>query len=318
MRLVDRSVLRYVVGGLALVVVLLVVDLRGVLDSLSEIGVFDLLLLLALSVLLILVSVLKWRAFLSRLGIEHSVWYLFQLYLVGYFVNLIMPSSLGGDLVRSLHAGAAVDKVRAFSATMLERYTGLVAMVLMAVISLVWAPQLTFQIKAMTVSVAVGLAFFSFAIGSGLFVRCLATLRVPQSVLDKAERLRCSLVWGLSDRPLLMKAATLSLLFHLLAVVNTAAVGHAVGWNNVPYVDLLVVVPLILLIGAVPISPHGLGIQEGAFLFFLHLVGATTNQAMAIALVLRAKSYVLAALGGVCWLSLKRARIDVEPDVSPL
>lgn len=311
-----KNFARSLVGVGVLIALFVFFDLRAVLAALSQIRLVDLSILLGLSVLLILVSVLKWQAFLERLGIRHSIGYLFKLYLVGYFVNLIMPSSLGGDFVRSVHAGAARDKVRAFSATMLERYTGLVAMVGMAVVSLAWAPQVTVEIRILTACLALGLIVCSFAIGSGLFVWALRTVRFPAWLVERAERLRSGLVWGLSDRPLLVKAAILSLLFHLLTVLNTAAVAHAVGWSGVPYLDLLVVVPLILLVGAVPISPNGLGIQEGAFLYFLHLVGASTPQALAIALVLRAKSYVLALCGGVCWLSLRGSTIDVEPDVS--
>ena len=87
-------------------------------------------------------------------------------------------------------------------------------------------------------------------------------------------------------------------------------VGHAVGWEEIPWGDLFVVVPLILLIGAVPVSPQGLGIQEGAFVFFLSGVGASSGQAMAIALVLRAKSYLLAAVGGLLWFGLSRSVSD--------
>jgi uncharacterized membrane protein YbhN (UPF0104 family) len=125
---------------------------------------------------------------------------------------------------------------------------------------------------------------------------------LPQAATRIIEKVHEGFVWGLGDRKLLLKAFGLSVLFHLLTIVNTAAVGAAVGWSDIPWGGLLVVVPLILLIGAVPISPQGLGIQEGAFVFFLHSVGATTGQALAIALVLRAKSYVLAILGGGVWL----------------
>jgi uncharacterized membrane protein YbhN (UPF0104 family) len=113
------------------------------------------------------------------------------------------------------------------------------------------------------------------------------------------------MVWGMGDRPLLVRALGLSVVFHLLTVVNTAAVGMAVGWIDIPLEGLLVVVPLILLVGAIPISPQGLGIQEGAFMFFLHSLGATSAQALAIALVLRAKSYVLALLGGLLWFGVR-------------
>ena len=64
------------------------------------------------------------------------VLHLFNLYLVGYFVNLFMPSYLGGDLVRSWYAGKEIGQHEALAATILERYTGFVAMIVLAILAL--------------------------------------------------------------------------------------------------------------------------------------------------------------------------------------
>jgi uncharacterized membrane protein YbhN (UPF0104 family) len=121
-------------------------------------------------------------------------------------------------------------------------------------------------------------------------------------------------VWGVEDFRLVAKALVISLMFHLLTVINTAAVASAIGWSTVPWTSLVIVVPLILIVGAVPISPQGLGIQEGAFVFFLSSVGATTDQALAIALVLRVKSYLLAICGGLLWLGIRSPQTIVSDD----
>jgi len=262
--------------------------------------------LFAISILLILVSVLKWRSFLERLGISASVSRLFRLYLLGYFVNLLMPSSLGGDLVRSVYVGKNVDKVRAVSATLLERYTGFLAMVVMASFAIWWAPQITPAMRWATFALIIIAVVSIVLLLSGKLEVLSRFLRIPERIHAKIVRLQDGMSWGLKDRDLLVRTGVLSILFHLLTVVNTAVVGYAVGWESIPWGDLLVVVPLILLVGAIPISPQGLGIQEGAFLFFLHSVGATSEQAVAVALTLRAKSYVLAAIGGFVWLGLRR------------
>lgn len=312
--------LRVALGVSLVAILLLFVDLRGVTNALLDITSIDLVIIFALSFALVWVSVLKWRLFLERLGISASVLHLFRLYLVGYFVNLIMPSAIGGDVVRSLYVGRDVDKMRAMSATLLERYTGFLAMVTMALVAVSWAPQVTPGVLVATVAIGLAAVGLTAVLVTGTLVRVCAFLRVPEGILGKLARLQEGVQWGLSDRPLLIRAGVLSLIFHLLTIVNTAAVAHAVGWHAVPWSDLLVVVPLILLVGAIPISPQGLGIQEGAFLFFLHSVGATTGQALAVALVLRAKSYVLALCGGLLWLTLVRKKrtkedaLGVEPE----
>lgn len=298
--------LRAALGGVAIVFLLMVVDVHSVVAALEDIRLIDLAYLLLISVVLVLVSVVKWRLFLQHLGMSASIPHLFRLYLVGYFVNLLMPSSLGGDVVRSLYVGKEIDKIRSVSATLLERYTGFIAMVSMSLIAVWWAPQVTAQVRLLTIIVGGVAVALTVAMVTGRFTQLSELVRLPPSIHAKVLRLQDGVQWGLSDKDLLVRAGALSVTFHLLTIVNTAVVGYAVGWSDIPWSDLLVVVPLILLIGAVPISPQGLGIQEGAFVFFLSSVGATSGQAMAIALVLRAKSYILAALGGLLWIGLRR------------
>jgi len=62
--------------------------------------------------------------------------------------------------------------------------------------------------------------------------------------------------------------------------------------------DLLVVVALSVLASALPISPAGLGVQEGVLAGCLVLLGMTPAPAVAIALLNRSFIWLLAAVGG--------------------
>lgn len=96
MKTLILKALRYLLGLAVLVALVCLADIRSVVTSLAYISLFDLFILIVLSFFLVLVSVIKWRIFLARLGIVATVTRLYRLYLVGYFVNLIMPSYLGG------------------------------------------------------------------------------------------------------------------------------------------------------------------------------------------------------------------------------
>lgn len=299
--------LRYAAGLAAVIVLVFVVDVGSVLRSLAMVSLQDVLLILLLSFLLVWVSVLKWQLFLKELGIEPGIWRLIRLYLLGYFVNLLVPSYVGGDIARTVAAAKGADKAKAFSATFLERYTGLVAMVAMALVGVAFSAAATPMIRTATLLIGLGTLVASVVIFLSYASKCARYLRCPDKIVTITERIEAGMRSGLSRPSVLAKAAALSLLFHLLTIVNTGAVGFAVGWVDIPWVDLVVVVPLILLIGAIPVSPQGLGIQEGAFLFFLASIGATDAQGIAIGIILRAKSYFLALLGGALWFLEKHA-----------
>jgi uncharacterized protein (TIRG00374 family) len=305
---------RIALGVLCIVGVLYLVNTKELLQALAQVSLLDILILVAISVVLIAVSVVKWQLFLSHLGITNSFVKLFGLYLVGYFVNIFTPSFIGGDVVRSLALGSGVNRAHAVSATFLERYTGIVAMLCMAVCAAFISEVVTPQIVGVVVAAVVGCIVATLAIGAGFVSWVAKIVRLPPKILGVVATVHEGLLIGMRDRGLLGRALLLSIIFHLLTIVNTVAVGSAVGWENIPWQGLLVVVPLILLIGAIPISPQGLGIQEGAFVYFLHAVGATTGQALAIALVLRAKSYLLAAAGGLIWVLFKDRLVAKQPE----
>jgi glycosyltransferase 2 family protein len=296
--------------GIALVAALLLAvgDLSALGSALSKVTWKWVVILIGIAVLMIMLSAMKWQLFLRRAGAEKGVWQLCRLYLVGYFVNLVMPSYVGGDVVRSFYAAGPGGRNNALSATFLERYTGLVMMVVMALASILVGANVTSQIRWMVVGVAVILF-------TGSLVAFLVPIRrwahdrsVIGRVATKAERFQEACRFGLSDPKLVGSAGLLSLVFHLFTVVNTLAVAWSIGWQTTDFWGLCAVVPLILLIGAIPISPQGLGIQEGAFFFFLQGVGASGEQALAVALVLRAKGYFLALCGAGVFLFEKPDR----------
>ncbi len=301
-----KSLLRYALGLGVLALLLTCTEPIAVLSAFKDISLGDIALLGIIAFLLILVSVVKWRAFLLRLGIHSSLPRLLALYLLGYFVNLLMPSVLGGDVVRSLYVGKRGDRAHSISATLLERYTGLMAMLLMAIVGVWWAPHVTPPIRVMVCALTLGAVFGSLLLFTRKTTWLLECVRVPEKIILLVRRIEDGLIAGMRDKQLVMWALMLSVVFHALTVANTAAAGWAIGWEDIPVGELIVVVPLILLAGAVPISPQGLGIQEGAFVFFLHALGCTTEQALALALLLRAKSYVLALIGGMVWLFVRR------------
>ena len=282
------------------------VDFRALGTALANLTWESILLLLLMGVVLVYVSAFKWALFLRASGQSVRVSELCGLYLVGYFVNLILPSYLGGDLVRSYELGKRVGQHSALAATILERFTGLVAMVFLGLITMSFVDGIPIEVQVTIICVALGLVLASIvALSRSVLAVVESRMPVLHPVIAQCRKLQEALRVGTSKPDVLFKAFLLSFLFHSLTVVNTQIAAYAVGWSGVDGLALFVVLPLILLIGAIPVTPQGLGLQEGAFAFFLHLIGASPAQALGVGVVLRAKSYLLALLGGAFWGVLK-------------
>ena len=300
-----KKYLKILFACLLIFLLLYQVGVAELINELSKISLAAVLYLVLISVLLIYISALKWKLFLEVFSHTVSVYKLFCLYLVGYFVNLLLPSYIGGDAVRSWQIGKKVGQHQALAATVLERYTGGLAMLSMAFIFMWLVSQITWQIRLAVLLVCLAYFLLSLFVISPYLTGVLKFLRLPENLIKHAVKIRDALNFARGNIRLFLSAMLLSYTFHIFTVVNVMAAAYAIGWYEAPFLDLVVVLPIILLIGSLPLTPSGLGLQEGAFFFFLQGLGATPGEAVAVAVILRAKSYLLALFGGVAWFFVR-------------
>ena len=303
MKLFDRKrawvrFLSYGVAGGLLVVLIVTAGLENVWSSLRHLTPLSIISLLAVSVPLILISVMKWRIFLRLFGPTPSLWRLSELYLIGYFVNLFLPSQLGGDVVRSVSLSSPGNRTQIAVCTFLERFTGLLAMVLFALCGVLTTKQPFF------VTGLVGICFVlawggAGALWCGVPRRLIPSGLIAGRIAERLAKMEESLAVVKGTPLIVLRALLFSIFFHLFTIVNTQVAAWVVGAPLINWIDLAVVVPLILLIGGLPLTPSGLGIQEGAWVYFLGYAGVSPAHSLAISIVLRAKTYLLSLLGGV-------------------
>jgi len=303
---VSKRLLKNFAAAAIIALLFFLTDLRELMRAFSHLTFSAVFLLLLISVLLIYTSALKWSLFLAALSRKVPVARLFCLYLVGYFVNLIVPSYVGGDAVRSFYVGRQVGQHEAFTATILERYTGLVAMLFLALVCMWVSTLVTWQIKVALVVVTTALIVVTLLALSKSTLAYMRRFKPLMDVVHHLERIQEGFHLVQRDWVLLLKALLLSFIYHAFTVINTAVAGWAVGWQNPALEELFVVLPIVLLIGSLPLSPSGLGIQEGAFFYFLQGIGASPAEALGVGLILRAKSYLVALLGGLFWLAIPK------------
>ena len=257
--------------------------------------------LFSISFLLIYISALKWKVFLEVGGQSVSILRLFTLYHVGYFANLLLPSFLGGDALRSFHIAKQVGMQKAFAATFLERYTGFAAMLILGLVFMFFSDVLSSEIKLFIVlanlALAIGTAMLLWKGSVSLFCKFPFISRFEKRLSGFQDALR----FAITHKKVFFISMSLSLLFHCVTVVNTLAAAWVMNWWNAPVFELFVVLPVILLIAALPVTPSGLGLQEGAFFILLQAVGASPEAALGVALLLRAKAYILGLIGGLIY-----------------
>ncbi len=276
--------------------------------------------LIGMSFVLITLSCIKWQLFIRAFGHDEHILQLMRIYTVIYFYNIFAPSFLVGDAARSFHLGKRIENQKdAFISTFLERVTGILAMVLLATAFVGFGATATAGVEAsiLFVSFFVVLgaficfserAFNLFTAAGMVFVRALKKPKLTAKCEKLIAGISQAVAVARRNPSLFFKAMFWSICFHFGTVINTYVAARTVGWENPDFAGLCVVVPLVLLVSIAPLTPSGIGIQEGAFLFFLQRIGATRPEALGVGLILRAKGLVTAFVGWLLWLSLKNEK----------
>jgi uncharacterized membrane protein YbhN (UPF0104 family) len=288
-------------SGCVLVFLLHRVEVQGVVDALEGVKPGFLLLALGLYVAGQLVSARKWEMLARALGFRRSYREYATFYFIGMFVNLLGPSTVGGDLARSLFLGGSGRRALALTSVLFDRASGLVVLVVLGLSALLVFPQ--YELPQVLVVVTTGMVVL-------LLLSWWVLPRLVALVLPSGHRLRLVVERDLGpfwrDGALLGRVGLVSAGFHLIEMTVQYVLARALGLE-VPFSYCLIFHPAVSVLAAIPISVAGLGVREGGYVFFLDLIGVEEATALTFGLLWFAISVVGALPGGLL-LMLRNGR----------
>lgn len=303
----TRGALPKLVVSLALVAILLwLVDWGEVGAMLRRTDPRYLALSVAAGILLNVVSAWKWQILLRAKGHHLPLGRLVHLYFVGYFFNHLLPSNVGGDVVRSYEISREIGSLAdAVASVFMERFTGFTALMALAALSFMGNLG-TFDDWRFSAALLVGLAAYAglcLAValeGPADFLARGRAGRLFGRVAEKVKKLQRSIRSYRHRKGHLLAALAISALFYLLAILNVFVSTLAFG-IHVPIGTLVVIVPVIMVISMIPVSLGGIGLAEGAYVFTFTTVGAGAPAGMLVALLTRFKALLFGFVGGATY-----------------
>lgn len=263
----------------------------------------------ALSLVAVLLSVLRWRSLMWGLGARSlpSLGEHLRHYLVGMYYG-VLPSGLVGDLARGYRVQRAHGGLfAACSVVVLDRFVGLVGLLGLAGMVRLASPV---ALDHALVDPALVLA------GAGCGGVLLA-LAVAHRVGRRAATWHWFDRYPWMRRVLLMLTVRWALLAVLVAVpiscgthlINSVVI-HQLMRPLVPGLTLGLtasVVPLIQILGAIPLTPAGVGQRELLFVHLFARVGVPAEASVTTALLAYVPGLTL-VLSGALLLLLERVR----------
>jgi len=295
-----KGVARLVVSLSLLTAVVAVSGLDRVRGVLAALDPAAFALVAVIGILGVALSAKKWQVLLRARGEPKPFREVLRIYYFGSFVNLVLPSTIGGDAVKATSMSQAIDdSATGYASVFMERYTGLLALMSWALLAILLRPQV--------VSTRLAVAFGSILAGTtalSLFVFCGVGRDTTDRLLRYAPfdlNRRVDAVVGATElyrgHPrVVVYAFLLSLIFHLNPIGVHIILARALG-VEVPLLFLFVMVPVANVILFVPVSIQGVGVREALYPLFLSSVGVALPQAVALSLSVQAYKFAVGAVG---------------------
>ena len=265
--------------------------------------------LLAVSIAISLFSVIilarRFQLIFAAEGISIKLTECSNLTFVGYFFNNFLPTSVGGDIVKAMCAARITQHpVKAVTTVLMDRIFGLFTFIMIPSISLLFflkriqnplVPIITYSLLVVSIFCFV-LIFNRKAARKFKFVEHFLNWF---HLGEKVRKIYDGLHNFKNHQGVVVQAMALSLAGQTINIFVLYVMALALGAHtSVIYFYLLV--PVVHLISMLP-SLNGLGIREGAYVYFLTpVIGRETSAALGILWL--GMLLLLSIIGGIIYL----------------
>jgi uncharacterized protein (TIRG00374 family) len=276
-----------------------------------------------------IIGTLRWKILIKAQGIDLDFFTSFRLTFIGWFFNIAMPGSTGGDLIKAYYAATISPsrKAGAVTSVFVDRGIGLFAMVFFAFVALL--ANLSFVLGNSTLRVVLLIVSILLAC-VGLFFAVFFSKRIRHSrfvtrFVEKMplghllEKLYDAIYLYRDHKRTVLWAFLLSVCAHIIMVISNFCFALALGMENAQFIYFLFLIPVGTFIDAIPISIAGFGVGEGAYHWLFSSLGHKLG-AM-VALLMHASKVLWALVGAVFYLtgrkSIERARERLAETAHP-
>lgn len=261
----------------------------------------------------LVIGIARWRLFLGIQGLQLSLRRTTWISLVAHFFNSLLLGSTGGDVLKAFYAARETHhrKAEAVTTVIADRIAGLFAMLLFACLmipsnrALLAAHSKLSWMAGLTV-----VMMFSCLLLAVLAFRGGLTHRLPKArlwmgglpmgnvFLQGLDACRqCGRhPWALT------KSLLLSMFLNLFCVLQVWFLARGMGLA-LDLQLLALVVPMVICVSALPITPSGLGVRENLYVVLLSSapLGVPATQALALSLLAYAGSLAWSIVGGTVY-----------------
>ena len=266
--------------------------------------------------LVVLVAItVRWHILLRDKGFHVSYKNTFKYVLIGHLFNNVMPSTLGGDIVKAyyVHRDAAGSKKTAVFTIFMDRVIGAAATLLT-----ILAGALYLQARVPELRVIV------YALAASALLAALALVLFDEKYLDRLafyrklpkehvlRKLHCAFFYYKREgRKAFCQALAVSFLVQASIITITYIIMSSFVEKTLYYWHFVCIIPVANIIQGLPVSFAGWGLGEAAYSVLFKMISVTSEAAVGTSVSLKLIVLLVAlALGLPVYLKNKKGEIE--------
>ena len=241
------------------------------------------------------------RSVIQVHGTKISVTTTYYVNLIALFFNNVLPSSLGGEMVKAYYLYKKSKGVTVFSAVVVDRLFGLVTMLLISISSIFFLDiaQGSHKILGSIIMLAAATITLAVCIFNKKIVDGLCQLHIPflpAIFLEKIREIYRAMYEYREHKGILGRCFSLTVLGQISFIVVNFLLATSLS-IDIPLGFFFFFVPILLIMGVAP-SVNGIGVREATFLFYLTEF-TTSEKALALSLLTTFFMIFVGIIGGI-------------------
>ena len=294
-------IFKVLITTLFFVLILNKVDLNSTIELLRKTNATFFVLALAIMTIEVLIANVRWQVILNQLGIIMPYFLALRYLWIGVFFNQALPSSVGGDAVRTYylckHENCSIGV--ATIGVLLDRVVGMFGLVVLIIAT-------TPLLFGLVVDPVVKWGLVAVMIGSLSVIIVSMLLDLIPNKLSHWKIVQGLSAFSYKGRKIIfsyhgLMSILLSLLIHLIFIFAVWLLAIGMGLN-ISLFGMLLVVPITNLLMALPISIAGWGVREGVMIAGLGYLNVSAEAAFALSILYGILMLVVSLPGFFAWI----------------
>jgi uncharacterized protein (TIRG00374 family) len=293
------------ISAFLIIYILQTADRAELIQTIKSADIYLLIIAFSVNGIGMIPRIYKWQIILAVQEIHVPFKTLLTFSFTSGFFNIFLPTAYGGDIIRIYDVSKFSNKkLESITSILVDRGSGALALFLIAAFALLFGYDLIQDIRIVLFTIGILLLILiSIIIIFNEKIKKINIITKIITFVDRKDVLKNMYdtfhIYRYHKRKSI-EILALSLLAQLIAILYYPIIAYSFGLD-VPLVYFLIVIPIILVILMLPISISGIGVREGAFIFFFKKVGVLPHEAVSIALVAFGLYLIWSLIGGVVY-----------------